>query len=71
MNDKDSLWARVIRTKYNNGQDLIYIIRAKKRGSRVWAGIIGMRLRLSTGMRSIKLDGSLRGVRCSLSDQHI
>ena len=39
VNNKDALWARVIRSKYNCGQDLIPIIRAKKPGSRVWSGI--------------------------------
>ena len=39
VNNKDALWVRVIRSKYNCGQDLIPNIRAKKPGSRVWSGI--------------------------------
>ncbi|KAF7840571.1 putative ribonuclease H protein At1g65750 family [Senna tora] len=58
IDDKDSLWARVIRAKYHCGNDLIPIVKNKMDGSCVWKSICGVWNEMEQGLRWNIGDGS-------------
>ena len=59
--NKDALWARVIRSKYNCGEDLMPNIRLGKIGSRVWSGIKNVWENVKNEIEIVQMNGESKG----------
>ena len=55
--NKDGLWARVIRSKYNCDKDLMSNTRLGKIGSRVWSGIKNIWENVQNGIEIVQMNG--------------
>ncbi|KAF7826508.1 putative ribonuclease H protein At1g65750 family [Senna tora] len=61
IEDKDSLWARVLRSKYNCGSDLIPLVKKMSSGSCVWNEICSLWSKVEEGIRwNVGNSGSVR-----------